>query len=147
LKAANLSPPADRVIDGQDILPLFTSDAASPHEVIFGMQGAKLANISDARWKLHVLPAKDHRQREDEYDDNGRWVDPRGPDGVTILAPYEQYQPKFYPGLLSGDPPKANQLFDLQKDPGEQHDVTADHPEVVTRLLTLFNKMRDDKRR
>jgi arylsulfatase A-like enzyme len=147
LKAAGLAVPADRVIDGQDIFSLFTSDASSPHEVIFGMQGSKLATISDTRWKLHIVPAREHLEREDQYDDHGRWIDPRGPDGVTILAPYEQYQPTAYPGVKTGEPGKTNQLFDLQNDPAEQHDVANDHPDVVKRLTALFNETRDDKRK
>jgi hypothetical protein len=68
-----------------------------------------------------------------------RWIDPRGPDGVTILAPYEQFQPSEHPGLKSGDPPRAMQLFDLKNDPGEQRDVAAQHPDVVSRLKRLFD--------
>jgi arylsulfatase A-like enzyme len=45
----------DRTLDGRNILPLFTSDAKSPHEYIFGQQNSKLACVRDASWKLHVL--------------------------------------------------------------------------------------------
>jgi uncharacterized sulfatase len=59
LKVAGIKPPADRVIDGCDILPLFTSDAKSPHEVVFGHQGDRLATVRDVRWKLHVVKPGD----------------------------------------------------------------------------------------
>jgi hypothetical protein len=71
----------------------------------------------------------------------GRWIDPRAPDGVTILAPYEQYQPSDYPGLRTGDETRASSLFDLENDPGEQHDVAGQHPEVVARLKARFDEM------
>ncbi len=137
LKAANIAPPPDRTIDGRDIMPLFTSAAASPHEAIFGHQGPLLVTVRDARWKLHVRAPRDgmatlHKPGE-------RWTDPRGPDGVTILAPYEQYQPSDHPGLRTGDAPQPMQLFDLQNDPGEQKDVAAQHPEVVARLKQLYD--------
>ena len=134
LAAAKVNPPADVVLDGRDLLPTFAGKP-SPHEVIFGYQGAKLATVRDARWKLHVLPARDRKDGKP----GERWIDPRGPDGVTILAPYEQYQPSDYPGLRTGDETKAITLFDLANDPGEQKDVAAKNPEVVKRLKEMFD--------
>ena len=136
LKAVGVDSPKDRVIDGRDIFSLFTSDGPSPHEFVLGHQGDKVATIRDARWKLHVLKPND---RKEKLEADGRWLDPRGPDGVTILAPYEQHQPTDYPGLRTGDAAKPMQLFDLQADPGEQHDVAAQHPEVVERLKRLYD--------
>ena len=78
------------------------------------------------------------------------WVDPRAPDGVTILAPAGQAHPSQYPGLDTGDPLRAGALFDLQTDPGEQHDVAGAHPEIVARLRTLaaeFIKAASESRR
>jgi arylsulfatase A-like enzyme len=139
LAAAGIPLPADRVIDGKDILPLFVSDAPSPHEVIFGHAGPRLATVRDARWKLHVLAPGGRKPPADE-----KWVDPRAPDGVTILAPYEQCRPSQYPGLQTGDPPKPMMLFDLEHDPGEQHDVAGEHPEVVARLKRAYDEMNKD---
>lgn len=136
LKAVNVDPPSDRIIDGRDILPLFNSDAPSPHEFVLGHQGDVIATIRDERWKLHVAAPN---RRNEKAGPDGRWIDPRGPDGVTILAPYEQAQPSDYPGLNTGDPSKPMQLFDLQADPGEQHDVAAQNPEVVARLKRLYD--------
>ena len=142
LAAAGIAPPADRVIDGRDILPLFKSDAESPHSAVFGQHGDRLATVRDERWKLHVVPPKDnfanlHKPGE-------QWIDPRGPDGVTILAPYEQYQPSDHPGLLSGDASEPMQLFDLQTDPGEQKDVAAERPEIVAKLTALYDQTNHD---
>ncbi|MBI5820457.1 MAG: sulfatase [Verrucomicrobia bacterium] len=141
LNAAEIAAPADRVLDGKDIMPLLTSNAKSPHEAVFGHQGPRLATVRDARWKLHVFPPSDMRLKPGP---DGRWIDPRGPDGVTILAPYEQYQPSDYPGLRSGDKAKAMMLFDLQSDPGEQKDVAAQHPEIVARLKAIYDQTNKD---
>jgi hypothetical protein len=107
------------------------------HEVVFGHEGARLATVRDGRWKLHVLPARDRRDPAT----GGRWVDPRGPDGVTILAPYEQAQPSEYPGRRGGDATGAMSLFDLRDDPGELRDVAAEHPDVVARLKAHYDRV------
>lgn len=131
LAAAGVPLPTDRKLDGADLLPMLTSDASSPHEVVYGLLGDRLAAVRDARWKLHLLPAADRLER---WDAKSPWVDRRAPDGVTILAPYEQYTPADYPGARGGDPPAAMALYDLAADPSEQRNVAAEHAEVVARL-------------
>ncbi|HUT89385.1 MAG TPA: hypothetical protein VMY37_07810 [Thermoguttaceae bacterium] len=128
--------PDDRVIDGLDILPLLTSDAASPHEALFSMTGPNLMTVRSGRWKLHVKPPP----KWPKHLTSG-WVDPRGPDGVTILAPYEQATPDDHPDVLTGDPAEPMMLFDLEEDRCEQHNVANEHPDVVQRLKALFDQM------
>jgi uncharacterized sulfatase len=142
LHATGARMPDDRTLDGRNILPLFTSDAASPHEVIFGQQNSRLACVRDARWKLHVLKPSGGLAGLDKPGE--KYIDPRGPDGVTILAPYEQAQPSEHPGQKTGDAPRAMQLFDLRNDPGEQHDVAAAHPAEVQRLKAAYDAMNKD---
>jgi uncharacterized sulfatase len=143
LKAGGIDAPSDRVIDGADIRPLLTSNAKSPHEVIIGAQGPRLATVRDARWKLHVITPND---RSFKPAPNTKWIDPRAPDGVTLLAPYEQYNPSDFPGNTAGDPPKAMALFDLSTDPNEQHNVADANPEVVKRLKAQFDALAKDVR-
>lgn len=141
LHATGAKMPDDRVLDGRDILPLLAGSATSPHEFIFGQHNSKLAAVRDARWKLHILPANQMRLKAGP---DGRWLDPRAPDGVTILAPYEQYNLDAYPGLQTGDAPARMQLFDLQNDPGEQHDVAKEHPAEVKRLMAAYDAMNQE---
>src|SRR5262249_50628237 len=61
LAAAGVKPPRECIIDGRDLLPMLQGKAKSPHEVILGQRGDQVATIRDARWKLHVLPARDNR--------------------------------------------------------------------------------------
>lgn len=139
LAIAGIAAPSDRVIDGADIRPLLTTtDAKSPHEVIVGVQGPRIATVRDARWKLHVLAPNDRGFRPASGE---RWIDPRAPDGVTLLAPYEQYQPDDYPGASAGDAPKPLELFDLASDPGEKHDVASANADVVERLKAKYDRL------
>jgi arylsulfatase A-like enzyme len=137
LAAAGVALPGDRVIDGQDLLPVLAGNARTRHDVIFGHTGPRLATVRDGRWKLHVLPPRDRRDDPAA----GRRIDPRAPDGVTILAPFEQSQPDQYPGLRTGDDTRAMSLFDLADDPGEQHDVAAKHPDIVARLKARYDQV------
>jgi arylsulfatase A-like enzyme len=139
LAAAGVEPGGDRTLDGRDIMPMLTSATApSPHEAVFGMAGTNLMTVRSGRWRLHVRTPGRLRQLDDD------WVDPRGPDGVTILAPYEQARPSAYPGVIGGDGPKSMMLFDVEEDPSEQHDVAEKHPDVVKRLKALYDKMAAD---
>jgi arylsulfatase A-like enzyme len=134
--------PQDRQLDGRDILPILQDSAApSPHDAIFGMQGGSLATIRAGRWKLHVRNPGPLRFANLSQEELANWEDPRGPDGVALLAPYEQPKPTAHPGLTSGDPPRAMMLFDLEEDRGEQHNLADQHPEVVERLLARFRRL------
>lgn len=141
LAIAGVAAPSDRVIDGADIRPLLTSNAKSPHEVILGSQGPRLATVRDNQWKLHVLAPNERMMKPSQVD---RWVDPRAPDGVTLLAPYEQYVPSDFPGISTGDAPVEMSLFHLSEDPSEQHNVAAANPELVKLLKSKFDAVAKD---
>ncbi len=141
LEATDTKMPDGRLLDGKGIMPLLTSDAKSPHAIIYGQQGTHLVTVRDARWKLHVLASRGMALKPGA---DARWLDPRLPDGVTILAPFEQYNIDAHPGLTTGVEPAKMQLFDLKNDPGEQQDVAAAHPAEVARLKALFDVMNKD---
>jgi len=107
-------------IDGKDIWPLMWGQAGarSPHEAFFYYHGWALEAVRSGRWKLH-LPHSYHTLG--------------GRKGGTGGKPVKYEQVKI--GLA---------LFDLKKDVGEQHDVSAEHPDVVRRLLNLADEMRED---
>ncbi|MCB1019806.1 MAG: sulfatase [Acidobacteria bacterium] len=133
--------PQERKIDGANLLPLMSGETdKGPHEAIFAMGGDQLRIVRSGRWKLHArLPRPGFRcMSEAEAKD---WVDPRAPDGVTIIAQYEQARPSDCPGVVAGPEPAAGQLFDLQSDRAEQVDVAAQHPDVVARLMDLFQTL------
>ena len=107
-------------IDGKDIWPLMSGErgAKSPHEAFFYYRGYALEAVRSAKWKLH-LPHS--------YRSLG------GRKGGTGGQPVKYEQAKI-----------GQALFDLEKDIGEQHDVSAQYPDVVERLLGLAQRMRED---
>jgi N-acetylgalactosamine-6-sulfatase len=131
-KAAGVPLPKGRVLDGKDLMPLLKSpDGKGPHDYLFSTRGKQVVSVRDVRWKFYLRPpsGKQKLWKPDEP-----WKDPRAPDGKRILAPLEQAHPSQFPGVLTGPEPKAGLLFDLEADPGEQHDLAAKHPEVVRKL-------------
>ncbi len=142
LAAAGAPVPQDRVIDGRNLLPLLSkADGKSPHEALFAMSGTQLAIVRSGKWKLHYRdPGRDGMLDDSQVTKD--WVDPRGPDGVTLVAQTEQARPASeHPGVRGGASGKAFLLFDLEADPGEQRDVADSHPDVVKRLKALFEKL------
>jgi arylsulfatase A-like enzyme len=125
-------------------MPLLTSKAKSPHEAIYGFRGDQLMTVRSGQWKLLLAPPAPPKFKV--YKPEDKWVDPRRPDGVHILAPYEQAHPSEFPGLLTGDAVTGAALFDLEKDPGEQHNLAEKHPDVVKRLQGYADRLKADLR-
>ncbi|MCA9236222.1 MAG: sulfatase [Planctomycetales bacterium] len=110
--------PADRTIDGHEILPLMTgaADAKSPYEAFWCYYGGELQAVRDPRWKLHMPHA---------------YRTLAGKPGGTGGLPADYQQAKI--GLV---------LFDLRADRGETADVADQHPEIVERLLAEAEQAR-----
>lgn len=118
-RLAGVELPRDRILDGRDLWPLLSGQpgAKSPHEVFYYYWNNGLEAVESGPWKLH-LP-HEYRTLAGEP----------GRDGKP--GPYKQARI----GLA---------LFNIEEDPGEQHDVADRHPEVVERLLALAEKARED---
>lgn len=118
----------DHKIDGLDIWPLLAAQpgAKNPHDayffygVPFGQwTGAQLEAVRSGPWKL-VLP---HTYRS-----------------LNGSAPGAEGMPAKYQPVTITKP----QLYNVQSDLGEKHDVAAQNPAVVQRLLALADQCRDD---
>ena len=48
--------PADRKIDGMNILPVLTGHAQAGHDVFYFFKGLKLEAVRQGPWKLHLGP-------------------------------------------------------------------------------------------
>jgi len=85
--AAQAALPADRKMDGVDLLPFVTGQASGvPHRQLFWRSGTSQTALVDG-WKLNV-----------------------------------------------SDPPGRTWLFDMQADPTEQHDLSAERPQKLAEL-------------
>ena len=115
-RLAGAAPPSDRVIDGKDIWPLMSAQpgAPSPHEAFFFYRQNTLEAVRCGKWKLHLA----HEYR-------------------SLVEPGSGGQPGRY------EKKKIDKaLFDLEHDIGEQHDVSAQHPELVERLTAMAHEFR-----
>lgn len=115
-------------IDGQDIWPLLAGekDARNPHEAYFfygvpfgSWSGAELEAVRTREWKL-VLP---HTYRT-------LGGHKPGMDG--------------WPAEYVKQPLTAPELYDMRGDIAEQHDVAAQHADIVQHLLKLAEQCRAD---
>jgi hypothetical protein len=116
---------------------MMRDDAPSPHDALFMMAGPRVLAMRSGPWKLYIRsPGRDVRHPADRP-----WIDPRGPDGVTILAPYEQHSPEDYPGLVGDEAPEGVLLFNLETDRAEQVNLAPSHQDIVQRLTATFDSL------
>ena len=108
-------------IDGRNVWPVLAGQpgATNPHPAYyFYYNTGELQAVRSGDWKL-MLP---HTARSVSHQ-------PRATGGVPVR----------YRAL-----PVGLELYNLHTDPGETHNVAAEHPEVLTRLLALAEDARQD---
>ena len=118
---AGAKPPADRVIDGEDILHLFHGDfaKANPDKAYYYYLRVHLQAVRQGQWKLHLPRAKE-------------------PIGAAPFSRNAHIAPADRIGFAKPF------LINLEKDLGETTDVSAQNLKVVRRLLALAEGMRND---
>jgi arylsulfatase A len=110
-------------IDGLDIWPLISGapNAKSPHEALFYYWGNDLQAVLGGNWKLHF------------------------PHSYGTLADK--------PGGTGGQPAAYSNaktdlaLYNMENDVGEEHDVAAEHPDIVSRLTEIAKNFDADLKR
>lgn len=76
VKLAGGALPSDRPIDGKDILPVLTSGASSPHEVLYLFDADRIAGVRSGKWKL-VLESR-YRTAVPSFDNPQSYYGPNG---------------------------------------------------------------------
>ena len=106
-KLAGVKLPADRDIDGKNILPILQGEAVtSPHEFLYYYNGTNLQAVRYGQWKLHL---------------------PR----TTQDQPFWSKKPDKTKGFVKL---AEHRLFNLKTDMGEKHNVADQNPDIVARL-------------
>jgi arylsulfatase A-like enzyme len=119
-------------LDGQDISNLMQGKSTQ-HPPIFTMKDTVIRTIREGKWKLFLVKPEFYRDV-----DLKNYVDKRGPDGTTILAPLEQATPVNYPGIKPEKLAGELLLFDLENDPKETVDMSENYPEVKAALIKKY---------
>lgn len=132
LALANITPATPNSIDGADIREVLNGYQRN-HAPVFTMIEDRIMTVRKGNYKLFVDVPRYKRLPAD-------WVDSRGPDGTTILAPMEQATPAQYPGVIPEKSKNKIQLFNVKTDKTESKDLAVEMPEKVSELLTEYNK-------
>ncbi|MEM7671939.1 MAG: hypothetical protein AAF212_01230, partial [Verrucomicrobiota bacterium] len=104
----------------------------------FNNRGATAMRFGD--WKLFLQPPPPLSV----VDLKPNWKDPRGPDGVNIIAPYEQPSNDQYPGLKPPmEPIRHTTLFNLVEDREESKNLADDFPEKISQMKRLYQEFMD----
>ena len=121
-------------LDGQDIAAIIKGKS-SQHPPIFTMKDTTIRTIRDGKWKLFLSKPDFYKET-----DLKKWTDKRGPDGTTILAPFQQANPSNYPGVKPEWMPGEMLLFDLEKDPKESIDLSEKYPQIKEALIRTYHE-------
>lgn len=124
--------------DGRSALPLLRgTDEAAPHEALFYYAGEELHAVRSGRWKLHFA--------------HPYLTNIGNPGKAGKPSAYGEYAPlpitdSSMDAIASRHGQKVAAqslaLYDLTTDPGETHDLSAQHPDIVARLSSLAGPVR-----
>jgi len=133
-------PLPERKIDGLDAWPLLSgASSESPRKNFLYFNGEELHAVREGEWKLHLphdyLVVAGEPGRDGKPSNWGRMA-PRDIEdsGIRGIASRHGYRVEHI-GLT---------LYNLRDDIGETRNVSAAHPEIVTRLQALATAARDD---
>ncbi len=132
LSLTKIKPNKDIIFDGEDITAILKGNQVE-HKPVFSMHNSTIMSVREGDWKLFVNKPKAYSEVDLET-----WIDKRAPDGVTIIAPYEQATPAQYPGVKPYQSENEIQLYNLKNDPTESNDLSLKKPELVEKLMQEY---------
>lgn len=132
LSLANIENTSNNTLDGENITEILKGNQTL-HNAVYSMHNSTIMSIRKGDWKMFVNKPRFYHEI-----DLDTWVDKRGPDGTTIIAPFEQATPALYPGIKPEEPKNKIQLFNLKTDPTESNDLSEEKPELVEELMQEY---------
>lgn len=132
MKLAGIKTDPAIMLDGQDISSIIKGKSKK-HPPVFTMRDTTIRTIRDGKWKLFLSKPDFYKEP-----DLKNWTDKRGPDGTTILAPFQQATPADYPGIKPVRMAGEMLLFDLEKDPKESIDLSQKYPQIKATLIRKY---------
>lgn len=135
LNMLDIELPTDITLDGENIYDVLKGDKTD-HNSIFTLHRDRVMTIRSGDWKLFLKKPKYYKGVDRTYKIS--W-DKRGPDGTTIIAPMEQYNPNVYPGVKPMDFDEFPLLFNLKEDQGETINLAKKHPLIVSEMQEAYS--------
>jgi uncharacterized sulfatase len=133
LSLTGISIPETLVLDGEVIVDILKGKSET-HSSIFTMRGNEIRTVRKGDWKLFFGKPAFYKPVDLE-----NWSDWRGPDGATIIAPYEQANPSMYPGVKPEAMEGEKFLFNLKEDISEMVNRVETHLDVVEELENEYS--------
>jgi len=134
LNMLEIEVPSDRTLDGENIQDILKG-SKTDHNPIFTLHGDRVMTIRSNNWKLFLKKPKEYKVVDKIYEHD--W-DPRGPDGTTIIAPKEQYDPSNYPGVKPTTFDSFPLLFNLKEDQRETENLVDENPSKVKEMIDAY---------
>ncbi|MCA9061425.1 MAG: sulfatase-like hydrolase/transferase [Planctomycetaceae bacterium] len=128
--------------DGVDLMPLLLGTGSLPDRALFFQRNRYApvrhvnAAVREGHWKL-LWPGSSEPLKKDSGRDNPSYL--RG-----IVKPHWEMPLDRQLDEPTSTPQPAPRLYDLAIDPGEQHDLSDTHPDVVHRLSQTHDAWFDD---
>ncbi len=141
LSLTDIPMPEGLVVDGEEIVDVLQGKRHI-HSAIFTMRRDEIRTVRKGDWKLFLRKPKFY-----EPVDLSNWSDWRGPDGTTIIAPYEQADPSMYPGVKPEKMKGEKFLFNLGEDISEMANRSETHHAILAELenehLKFLNALKE----
>jgi arylsulfatase A len=138
VKLAGGEVPADHKIDGKDIWPQMSGQSkVSPHEALFYFNANRLEAVRSGPWKLTIVARGEGKAKPAAKPAAKAAANPGAKKGQKAKAAPPAAAPV-------AKQPVTPTLYNLDADIGEQNDVAAQHPEIVSKLQEYVKQMDAD---